>query len=491
MKRLFTALFLLFVASCFGQYTTPGNGNLYTLEDLVDLSGGVVVGSSDEYELNASLTIAVTDTLSVVSANLAIAEDVLITVAGVLFTNDALFTQLDCCDNYYTGFRFEESASGSLEFTTIEYGGGMQVLTPNFTMTDCVVRNNIGGQSDFSAISFSAGAPIVSNTSFFDNEFSAISTPANGAVAPQILNCNIQNNVTANVNRPQLNFGPSGADTTRVIDCLLMGAAESTDAGNISMALLAGGEGHIEIRDCEIIGARYGANIYGGNLHSKITGCTLADNNIQNEPMLGGSGISITGFGDNNQHEIRNNVFQNNLWGITLIGNAKANLGEIEGIGPGENVFGGNGNNDEIYALYNNTANEVLAEGNCWIEDNPDASPEEVEEVIAHAVDDSELGEVFFLPLGDCDGVSSTDDLEFSDIATAYPNPSNGVVTIDFKGQVNALAVYDSKGQIAYRVSSTANESRLEIDLQNLPAGIYLLHIDTPKGAVAEKLIIH
>ena len=114
-----------------------------------------------------------------------------------------------------------------------------------------------------------------------------------------------------------------------------------------------------------------------------------------------------------------------------------------------------------------------------------------MEDVISHVVDDPELGEVFFLPLGDCDGVNSTGDLEFADFATAYPNPSNGVVNIDFKEQINAIAVYNSKGQIAHRVSSNTNTNRLQIDLQNLPAGIYLLRMDTPKGSVAEKLIIH
>ena len=43
----------------------------------------------DEFELNSALTIAESDTLLVTNANLAIAEDVLITVAGALITRRA------------------------------------------------------------------------------------------------------------------------------------------------------------------------------------------------------------------------------------------------------------------------------------------------------------------------------------------------------------------------------------------------------------------
>lgn len=485
-----TFIFAFFATACFGQYTTPNNGATYTLEDLVDLSDGVVDGAAGEFQLYEALTIAEDDTLMVANAELAIAQDVLITVAGALITADAVFTQLDCCESYYTGFRFEETAAGVFENTTVEYGGGMQVITPNFVMDNSIVRYNIGDQSAFSAISFSEGTPEITNTHFEENEFSAISSPANGAVAPQITDCVFLNNVTDNANRPQINLGPSGADTARVTGCTLVGNPSSIESGNISMALLTGGDGHIEISDCEISGARYGVNIYGGNLHSKVTGCVITGNNIQNEPMLGGSGISITGFGDNNQHEIRGNEFRENLWGITLIGTAQANLGEIDGIGAGNNTFDDNGNGGNIFALFNNTENDIPAEGNCWIESNPDATPEEVEDVISHLVDDSELGEVFFLPLGECDPVTSTRDINFADFATAYPNPSNGVVNIDFTGQVNGVMVYNNAGQIVFQESALDHTDRMQIDFHVLPAGLYLLRMDTPKGSATQKLVI-
>src|SRR5690606_40483750 len=54
---------------------------------------------------------------------------------------------------------------------------------------------------------------------------------ANIAVAPVIENCVFQNNGTSIVNKPQINLGPSGADTTFIRNNIIEGGAENVESG--------------------------------------------------------------------------------------------------------------------------------------------------------------------------------------------------------------------------------------------------------------------
>ena len=53
-----------------------------------------------------------------------------------------------------------------------------------------------------------------------------------------------------------------------------------------------------------------------------------------------------------------------------------------DGVGnPGGNIFADNGNNGEIYALYNNSSFPIMALHNCWIEGQL-STTDDVEDVI-------------------------------------------------------------------------------------------------------------
>lgn len=78
-----------------------------------------------------------------------------------------------------------------------------------------------------------------------------------------------------------------------------------------------------------------------------------------------------------------------------------------------------------------------------------------------------------------------------------YPNPSNGMVTIQFfsKSTINnpKIVIYDIKGIMVYENSFQNNENHFEksLSLQNLSSGIYLLSILCDQEKITKKLIIN
>ena len=72
-----------------------------------------------------------------------------------------------------------------------------------------------------------------------------------------------------------------------------------------------------------------------------------------------------------------------------------------------------------------------------------------------------------------------------------YPNPSNGA----FKLKTSALRsnatvkVYDAVGKLVQTRTHSAGSTELEIDLQPHPAGMYILRMEMPEGAVSKTLM--
>ena len=75
---------------------------------------------------------------------------------------------------------------------------------------------------------------------------------------------------------------------------------------------------------------------------------------------------------------------------------------------------------------------------------------------------------------------------------TIYPNPSNGIFTIDLLTSVGLsnVKITDITGKIIYKEQFTIHNSQFTINLTNQPAGIYFLNIQTETGIYTEKIII-
>lgn len=401
MKIKIVLLFILsaaFQVPGFAQYTTPGNNLSLSLSDLVNSSGGVVSFANGTYFINNTLTISATDTLKISTPEtIRTASGIRIEVAGTIISNPAsgkvLFSAADTTSaaQNFKGFRFEDSNANLFRNTDITHGGGLQLISSEALFEYCTFRKN-GSSNVSAAITYSGCSPVIKYCHFIQNERSAIGSGANVLGSPQIMYSSFVHNTTDNSNRPQINLGPGGADTLYIVGNYVEGLHDN--AGGIGISNLVGaGNTKAVIRDNFIVNNRYGYAQIGNNISAVITDNILQDNNIQNQPMIGGSGLNFQAAGTGNTAIIRRNIISGNLWGVTIIDQAQPNFGTS--LDQGRNVFFDNGNSGQTYALYNNTALTINAIGNYWGTNEAAVA----ETFIFHQPDDPSLGVVNYLPI--------------------------------------------------------------------------------------------
>ena len=483
MRLLFTCISLFIASSLLAQYTTPDDGLTIDFDYLVENSDGTVVMDGADYLVTDSVTVSASDVLEeTANITVKVSPNALITIQGgfTLDSDDQITFTWAEENSHYKGFRFESGSQIELNNATFEYGGGLRVLTEDFTMDNCTVQYQEMIASTGGALGFSDGAPSITNSTFIENQTAAINSPANGAFAPIIDNCTFQFNGASIVNKSQINLGPSGQDTIFISNCTIEGHPDYIMSGGIAVALLAGGEGHAVIENNEIFNNRYGITAIGGNVTTLIIGNNIYDNNTQDEPFSGGSGISLSGT-DQNHCTITENNISGNLWGVTLQGETMANLGDTTeaNFNPGLNVFEGNGNGGVTYALFNNTPNDLMAMNNCWMGDQ-EITVEDAESVISHEVDDAELGLVTFTPLGCIDPVS-VEEKEEPQVAV-FPIPASSQISIVADSPVQSYRIFSISGKMMGKGQKLSEGKEAKLNVSNLESGMYLLQIETANG---------
>ncbi len=479
--------FLIFPFFLFSQsYTTPNTGVNWTLDDIMAQSPSTVSFDGTNYILSEELTISEMDTLRMdTGLTLLIGDGIRVTVFGT-FLCDAGSQQIniDAVDptTPYDGFRFEEISEVSINNTFVAHGGGLKVITPNFSVTNCTFSENVSGVSTGSVISLSNGSPQILNNTFLYNDLPAVSSGANSDVSASIIGNYLEGNGQSNQNRPQINMGVTGADTLRIVQNTIIGDPAMDQVGGIAVANLIGGQILAIIDDNIITDNRYGLTIIGGNAFAYVRGNIIEDNNTQNLPNLGGSGISVNSGSDSQTIMASNNQIRGNLWGITVIGEASINLGD-DAENPGENVFSQNGNNGEIYALYNNTDNTLQAKYNCWIEGMGNTSAD-AESVIFHQVDDANLGLVIFDPVG-CPNWG-TEDTKFEEFAF-YPNPAQNEIHFSNENEFETLKIFSLRGRLLAEIKLQSGTNTVPL---NLPRNVYILQFNQEDKQVMKKMIV-
>ena len=223
-------------------------------------------------------------------------------------------------------------------------------------------------------------------------------TKNNGTIGQSALV--LTSNGTLNGNTPQLNL--TVADAVVVENCTITGNPAHTMVGAIGISNFYGHQGNnISIIGCTISDNRYGIGTVGP-MSITIKDNTLTDNKYEENPMNGGSGISLYDPYQLTTAMISGNRIEGSLWGVTVIGCKDVNLGRTdvgtddENYNAGGNTFKDNGNGGELYDLYNNSANTVYAQNNTW--NVSSQTQEEIETVIVHKADDATLGEVIYWP---------------------------------------------------------------------------------------------
>ena len=396
MKRLFLTIAL--IAGIFpainAQWVSPGLGTTYTMPDLVDVTNGVVTNNGTTFTINADLTISTGDVLLIDNSVIRIdAPGVLITINGSMncvHTGDRV--KLYGTQQNQFSMLFENAAGCNIKKMYFSDGAGIRVIESDVTFDDVKFVYFTRDYSN-SVINILNCNPTIKDCYFMLNEGSAIGSPVNGQASPQILNCEFDTNVTDEVNAPQINLGPGGNDTIRIVGNEIYTIMAQHYVGGISIADLMGvGSTKVLLKDNIVKDNRYGYNQQGETISSVIEGNQFIDNNHEDNPMNGGSGISIYGTSVNNKAILRNNLITGNLWGITAIYYHDIDLGTEDDWG--NNTIHDNGNGGVIYDLYNNSTCDIMAVGNDW----GSIDMETIESHIYHQNDDPGLGLVTFVP---------------------------------------------------------------------------------------------
>jgi hypothetical protein len=499
MKYLITILILLFgCMNSRGNYSTPGTGVNWNLDSLVANSAGNVTFSSGSHFINDTLTISLNDTVRILN-NFVIkmASQVFVDIFGVMIIDPPVqgtITAIDTAQKFL-GLKFEDQSDGSrLRKTIFEHGNGIRMLDCNILIDSCTIRHNtLNSNFSTSAISLFRSNSIISNCVIYRNRRAAIASGANIASSPRIINNLIYENNTENANVPQINLGASANDTLLIRGNTISGFFDN--CGGIS--LLPVGTIPIALIENNVIRRnRYGIAIGGGNSNVIIRRNRIDSNNIQGLPNLGGSGINFNGSATQ-VSTVTENLIRGNLWGITIQGTARPNMGNVSNPSPvddGLNVIYGNGNSGKIYDLYNNTPDSVKAENNWWGTDNADS----VEAHIFHKPDSSTLGFVDYLPLGIATPINNAEvEIPASYLQTyAYPNPFNPSTTIRFALPENGfteIRIYDSNGRLVRNlVSEYLNNGIHLVNLngERLTSGTYYYRISSGEHFASGKIVL-
>ena len=487
MKKLSLLFLSLFSTAIFAQFTSPGTGITYNLASLSTAAPTVVVNNGTEYQMTANVTISPGDTLRMnENTTLKINGGIQLTIGGVYDTTASNFLITATTPaTVFKGIRFEETSEATFRNTILEYGGGIQVLTATFLMDNCTVRNFKSGLVTGAAVNFSRGNPVVKNSTFTDNDLPAVASGANQSVALEFSNNLLSGNTKLNSNRPQINMGPSGTGgITKVLNNTILGDRTLTKVGGISVSSLLGVQNNVLIEGNTVTDNRYGITCAGNASSGTISNNILTNNNSENNPATGGSGISLSGSGAVGLgFKIEGNQFRGNIYGITLITTATADLGGGSLGSIGGNIFKDNGTGTQLYALFNNTPNAVSAKNNCWREGelSDDAM---VENVISHQVDDAALGLVNFRPYL-CANPLATNTTEVSKY-TIYPNPSNGTFNI-FAVNAGIFSLSDASGKLIYSGKLVKGNNSVSVKAKS---GVYFLTQQSEGKITTTKLLI-
>jgi len=491
MKNFRIIILFAFIAqSAIAQYYTPGTGIHWSLDDIVVNSGGIMTFENNKYYLWNGLIISQSDTISIMTdEEVRIATGIEIKIYGSLICDPPtglILSAIDTTANF-KGLSFDNSDGSSLNKCIIEFGGGIKLVNSDILLDSCIIRKN----NQFNCtgtIDMINSNPIVQNCRIFDNMGPAVLSAANGTSSPQIIGNLIFQNCSSNLNMPQINLGSSSsADTIKIVSNLVTGLYENS--GGIAVATLAGGSIRAIIEGNTIQNNRYGITAYGMNIYTRIKDNLITDNDIQGDPMLGGSGINFWGD-QTNISMVSGNEITGNLWGVTVQNQAMPNLGQIDPdtINPGKNLIYDNANNGATYALYNNTPNDLLAENNYW----GTFDPETVESYIFHQPDDPSLGFVDYLPIKDYfTSVAEKKDCIYTPLKI-FPNPAKEIVFCEFGEDLFntvslKLSIRNLYGQLLFSadLSTTVNGS----DISFLPAGVYIIQVSNAKGNAQNILI--
>ena len=76
---------------------------------------------------------------------------------------------------------------------------------------------------------------------------------------------------------------------------------------------------------------------------------------------------------------------------------------------------------------------------------------------------------------------------------TVYPNPATGSVWVEIPNGLSngSVSVIDSRGQSVLSNSPVRGEQRVQLDLSDLPGGIYFIRLNGSAVQAFEKIVVY
>jgi hypothetical protein len=401
MKKssLFLGILLSFAFVGRAQVVTPGTGHAYTFSELAELyPAAVTADSAGNAHLLQDLTLSAGDTLLIDGSlqRLELHNTLTITVSGAFVCTDRTDTlvvaaHLDNASTEPYELRFEEAPASTLQ--QIRFENGKDIFLSHSDVA--FVRCEFTGFAEAAVRMMNCNPRIVA-CDFHDNRAAAVNSPANASASPQILDCRFYNNVLSNANTPQINLGTGAADTIVIQGNSIEGVA-SDMSGGIAISNLMGASDVTcaVVRGNRILHNRYGYTQNGTNIRVLIEENDILDNNLETNPMNGGSGISIYGNDTTCYARIRNNTIAGNLWGVTAIYRYSIDMGTADDWGYNVLYDNGNGGETHAFSMSQYSTLDATAVGNYWGANDSSFA----ESVILHQADNPSLGRVEFLPI--------------------------------------------------------------------------------------------
>lgn len=397
---------MFMTASAVDTFNTRGNGEIYTLESLMEHSKAGITKEDGAYVMSNIIVIDINDGFAIEPGTVVkMKKDVQIEIIGtanfevpadkrVTITR---YSDTDTPKGIYMHSDVAESKFTNIDF---EYAQLRNFGRKGMTVEDCTFRYGNRKLNADGALSYAKCEYLrVKNCVFEENLGPAIG--GGGTADPTdiseivIEDCQMVDNNTGNYNKPQINVSVAG-DKTAVIRNTKVYGTNRTKVGAICFHNLYAhaGANQALVEGCDIRDSRFGIYVTG-NLTLVIDG-----NNIQGCEANGGTAITV----DSGFVIVSNNKIHDNVVGVQLYGSGKGNLGQLNTTNsPGKNVFSGNnkGESGEETDLQVANGETTYAQNNIWGVENQ--TEEEIAKVIKN-VNGETVAEVIYMPAGNPEG---------------------------------------------------------------------------------------
>lgn len=488
-------------APALADYTTPGTGVDWTMDDLVANSAGAVTGTGGAYEVLASVFVAQTDRLEIAAGStltfVDTTGDIGLEINGILsaigtIQDPILFTGSVATPGSWRGLDYRDAVAGSdfhLQFCEISYADeGLDIFGADATVWYSEIHHCLS-----KALDISSGNGNFHTIYFHDNQQRTVTMTLSSS--PNIANCNFENNNVENSSPyPYINIGLQGTNSPYIHGNTIIGSGNQM-SGGISVWALS----EAEISSNRIEGCGYGILCYSTGANPTIYGNEIIDNNIHPDQLNWGFGIACNG---NNAPTVGHNLITGHWYGVAVINGGQPDLGDFAGGDPfltGGNRIYDNGLGGQVYGLYNNTPLPQMAQGNWW------GGPleQDVEDAIYHQPDDPTLGLVDYSGwlIADVSAVNGDTPTPRLSSVTAYPNPFNPKVRVSFSlaagGEVK-VTVMDVAGRLVRKLHNGVLAAGQQIfewdgrDERDRPqsSGVYFYRIETGAETQVGKMVL-